>query len=297
MREQERQQRPGHAPVRTAQRAAPRSTPPTGIGAEAVPAPREMLALQELAGNSGTTRLLAQQRSGTARPVQRAVGPSAGTAARVVQRMPWPDPAAAHQRMLDQGWQATEDGGYTRAPQPETVESAGDQQAEAAQQAQGQEQEQGEDDRIMLRVLVRKNASFRDEDYLQRVGHSWVAFYKNDKFHSSAGFYPKGGQINEASPHRSVPGEVRLNHDDPSDATTELSVPLTQKQFSKAQKYIQTNLNHEYNVLLYNCTDFVIGVHKAATGHSPPGRNLLVPNNPNDLHSGIKKKNKDKQTQ
>ncbi|MGC9381933.1 hypothetical protein [Streptomyces sp. MH13] len=274
------------------------------------------MALQGLAGNAGTTRLLAQQsagggrrpgpqqRSGTAHPVQRAVGRDANAAAevrttegradvgvpaaaRVVQRMPWPDPAAAHQRMLEQGWQATEDGGYTRAPQPETGEPAGGRQAETAQQ----EQEQGGDDRITLRVLVRKNASFRDEDYFQRVGHSWVAFYKNDKFHLSAGFYPRGGQINQEAPYRSVPGEVRLNQDDPSNATTELSVPLTQKQFSKAQKYIETNLNRDYNVLRHNCTDFVIGVHKAATGHSPPGRNLLMPNNPNDLHSGIKKHN------
>jgi hypothetical protein len=302
LREQERLQGPGHAPVRTAQRAASRGTPPTATGAEAAPASREMLALQGLVGNAGTAKLLARQRSDTALPVQRAVGRGAGTAAPVVQRMPWPDPAAAHQRMLEQGWRATEDGGYTRAPLPETGESAGDQRAEAAQQGQGQgqgqEREQGGDERITLRVLVRKNASFRDEDYLERVGHSWVAFYKDDKFHSSAGFYPKGGQINEAAPHRSVPGEVRLNHDDPSEATTELSVLLTPKQFSKAQQYIQTNLNHDYNVLRYNCTDFVIGVHKAATGHSPPGRNLLLPNNPNDLHSGIKKKNtRDRQPQ
>ncbi|GHI92448.1 hypothetical protein [Streptomyces olivaceus] len=290
LREQERQQ--GPAPVQTAQRAVSRSTSPTGSGA-ATPASREMLALQGLAGNAGTTRLLAQRRSGTPHPVQRAVGRGGGAANRVVQRMPWPDPAAAHRRMLEQGWQATEDGGYTRAPQPETGESAGGQQAGAAPQTQGreQEQEQAADEPITLRVLVRKNASFRDEDYLNNVGHSWVAFYKGDKFQSSAGFYPIGGQINEDAPHRSVPGEVRMNHDDPSNATTELSVPLDQKQFSKAQKYIQTNLNHEYNVVRFNCTDFVIGVHKAATGHSPPGRNLLLPNNPNDLHSGIKKKN------
>ncbi|PGH51177.1 hypothetical protein [Streptomyces sp. Ru87] len=199
--------------------------------------------------------------------------------------MPWPDPAAAHRRMLEQGWRRTEDGGYTRAPVPETEESAGGQQPGTAQQEQGADAE-GD---ITLRVLVRKNASFRDEDYFERVGHSWVAFYKDDKFQFSAGFYPKGGQINQEAPHRSVPGEVRMNYDDPSGATTDLSVPLTQKQFSKSQKYIQENLNHEYNVFRYNCSDFVIGVHKAATGHSPPGRNLLMPNNPNDLHSGIKK--------
>ncbi|KAF4408130.1 hypothetical protein [Streptomyces lycii] len=199
--------------------------------------------------------------------------------------MPWPDPAAAHRRMLEQGWRRTEDGGYTRAPVPETEESAGGQQPGTAQQEQGADAE-GD---ITLRVLVRKNASFRDEDYFERVGHSWVAFYKDDKFQFSAGFYPKGGQINQEAPHRSVPGEVRMNYDDPGGATTDLSVPLTQKQFSKSQKYIQENLNHEYNVFRYNCSDFVIGVHKAATGHSPPGRNLLMPNNPNDLHSGIKK--------
>lgn len=292
LREQDQQQGLGHASVRTAQRAVSRSTPSAAVGADAVPASRELLALQGLVGNAGTAKLLTQQRSGTAHPVQRAVGRGGGAAARIVQRMPWPDPAAAHRRMLEDGWQVTEDGGYTRAPQPETGGSAGGQQAEAAAQ---QEQEQGGDDRIVLRLLVRKVASFRDEDYFQRVGHSWVAFYKDDKFLSSAGFYPQGGQINENAPLRSVPGEVRLNRDDPSDATTELSVPLTQKQFSKAQKYIQTNMNHDYNVARYNCTDFVIAVHKAATGHSPPGRNLLLPNNPNDLHSGIKKQKKKNQ--
>lgn len=291
LRERERQQGP-HTPVRAARRAVSRGTSPTGIGTAAAPASREILSLQELAGNAGTTELLAQRRSGTAQPVQRAVGRGARPTARVVQRMPWPDPAEAHRRMLEQGWRPTEDGGYTRAPLPETDEPASDQQAEAAQQAQGEEQEQGEDDRITLRVQVRKNASFFDDDYFHRAGHSWVAFYKDDKFLSSAGFYPRGGQINEDAPHRSVPGEVRLNYDDPSQATTELSVPLTRKQFSKAQKYIQTNLNHEYNMLLYNCTDFAIGVHKAATGHRPPGRNLLLPNTPNYLYSGIEKENK-----
>ncbi|MEU8348256.1 hypothetical protein [Streptomyces sp. NPDC048845] len=133
--------------------------------------------------------------------------------------MPWPDPAAAHRRMLEQGWRRTEDGGYTRAPVPETEESAGGQQPGTAQQEQGADAE-GD---ITLRVLVRKNASFRDEDYFERVGHSWVAFYKDDKFQFSAGFYPKGGQINQEAPHRSVPGEVRMNYDDPSGATTDLS--------------------------------------------------------------------------
>lgn len=212
-------------------------------------------------------------------------------ATRVVQRMPWPDPAAAHQNLLQQGWRLDENGAYTRAPVSETGEASGAQQPEAAQQ----EQAAGGEDAVTLHVMVRKNASFRDEDYLERVGHSWVAFYKDDKFHFSAGFYPRDGQINQDAPHRSVPGEVRHNYDDPNDATTELSVPLTQKQFSKAQKYIQDHHDHKYNVLTYNCSDFVIGVHKAATGHAPPGRNLLLPNNPNDLHSGIKKhKNKKK---
>ncbi|KIF75181.1 hypothetical protein QR77_17100 [Streptomyces sp. 150FB] len=288
-----------------------------GISAGATPAPREMMALQRLAGNAGTARLLAQQGrravSGRAPrsaevPVQRRPAREAGAeaqarttggragagvpaATQAVQRVPWPDPAAAHRNMLERGWQPTGDGGYTRAPQPEAGESSGGQQPEAAKQ----EQAAGGDDTVTLRVMVRKNASFRDEDYLQRVGHSWVAFYKDNKFQSSAGFYPKGGQINQDAPHRSVPGEVRMNHDDPKDATTELSVTLTQKQLSKAQKYIQTNLNREYNVFRYNCSDFVIGVHKAATGHSPPGRNLLLPNNPNDLHSGIKKHNNSKE--
>jgi hypothetical protein len=237
-----------------------------GIDSAATVTPQQALALQRTAGNAGTARLLAQR--GHRRDV---------AGAGVVQRMPWPDPAAAHQNLLDQGWRVGPDGGYTRAPVPESGE---------------QEQAAGEDDALTLRVLVRKNASFRDPDYLQGVGHSWVAFYKDDKFQSSAGFYPMDGQINEKAPYLSVPGEVRLNHDDRADATTELSVPLTRDQFSKAQKYIQDNLNRRYNLLRFNCTDFVIGVHKAATGHSPPGRNLLVPNNPNDLHSGIKKHKK-----
>ncbi len=271
-----------------------------GVDAGAPHTPREVMALQRLAGNAGTARLLAQPVQRAAREADagaqvRTTGGRAGAgvpaAARVVQRMPWPDPAAAQQNLLQQGWQLTEDGGYTRGPVSEVEESAGGQRPEGAQQ----EQAADGDANITLRLLVRKNASFRDEDYLQQVGHSWVAFYKDDKFMSSAGFYPTGGQINESSPHRSVPGEVRLNYDDTADATTELSVPLTDKQFSKAKKYIKKNLNHEYNLLRYNCTDFVIEVHKAATGHMPPGRNLLLPNNPNDLHSGIKKqKNKDK---
>lgn len=330
LREQDRQEGPGRGPARS---AVPRGASPlvslAGIDSAATVTPQQALALQRTAGNAGTARLLAQrgrpqgaseaptrpqEHADAARPVQRA-------AARVVQRVPWPDPAAAHQSLLDQGWWVGPDGGYTRAPVPETDAPAdgwyagaaqpgqaaaqwgdqgqaqwGDQgqaAAEAAQQWQAQGEEQGqaaaEDDAVTLRVLVRKNASFRDPDYFDRTGHSWVAFYKGDKFHSSAGFYPVNGEINPDAPHRSVPGEVRLNHDDPAEATTELSVLLTRKQFSKAQKYIHENLNRDYNVVRFNCTDFAIGVYKAATGQSPPGRNRLLPNNPNDLHSGIKK--------
>ncbi|WP_236580124.1 eCIS core domain-containing protein [Streptomyces sp. HM190] len=227
----------------------------------------------------------------TAQPVRRGAGAVVPAAAQVVQRVPdWADAAAAGQRVAPPpGWEWNEEGGLSRIRVPVAGESAGGPRTEAAQQEQ--EQEAG-DGLITLRVLVRKNASFRDANYFQRVGHSWVAFYKDNKFEFSAGFYPKNGEINQDAPHQSVPGEVRTDYDDPRDATTELSVPLTQKQFSKAQKYIQENQNREYNLMRYNCTDFAIGVHRAATGHSPPGRNLLVPNNPNDLHSGIKKHNR-----
>ncbi|WP_405464678.1 hypothetical protein OG783_13680 [Streptomyces jietaisiensis] len=277
-----------------------------GIDSATTVTPRQALALQRTVGNAGTARLLAQrgrpqgasearirpqEHADAARSVQR-------TAAGVVQRVPWPDPAAAHQSLLDQGWSVGPDGGYTRAPVPETDAPADGWYAGAAQpgQAAAQWGDQGqaaaEDDAITLRTLVRKNASFLDPDYFEMSGHSWVAFYKGDKFQSSAGFYPVGGEINQDAPHRSVPGEVRLNHDDPADATTDLSVLLTRDQFSKAQQYIHDNFNRDYNVVRYNCTDFVIGVYTAATGHSPPGRNLLLPNNPNDLHSGIKKHKK-----
>ncbi|WP_407698441.1 eCIS core domain-containing protein [Streptomyces cyaneochromogenes] len=252
------------------------------------PAPTEAAPVQRI-----TTTPAHTDEEFTAQPVRRAAGAVVPAAAQVVQRVPdWADAAAAAARQRvapPPGWEWNEEGELSRIRVPATGELAGGPRTEAAQQEQ--EQEAG-DDPITLRILVRKNASFRDENYLQRVGHSWVAFYKDNKFESSAGFYPKGGQINQDAPHQSVPGEVRMNYDDPSNATTELSVPLTQKQFSKAQKYIQKNLNREYNLLRYNCTDFAIGVHKAATGHSPPGRNLLLPNNPNDLHSGIKKHNK-----
>ncbi|MFS8199021.1 hypothetical protein ACLVWQ_10040 (plasmid) [Streptomyces sp. CWNU-52B] len=324
MREQERQQGDGRAAARLVRPVVARGASAVesfaGVEAGAAPAPREVMALQRLVGNSGTARLLAQRghRQGVAGrvargaevPVQRSPATEVGVgaqvpvagrragagvpaAARVVQRMPWPpDPAAAHRRILQQGWRVDEDGGYTRGPVPETGESAGGRRPEpAGREQQDQGQAAGEDEAVTLRVMVRKNASFRDEDYLNRVGHSWVAFYKGDKFQSSAGFYPKNGQINADAPHRSVPGQVRKDYDDPAEATTELSVDLDPKQFAKAQKYVQKNLNHEYNVFLYNCSDFVIGVHKAATGHSPPGRNLLFPNNPNDLHAGIKKHN------
>ncbi|WP_040905754.1 hypothetical protein [Streptomyces griseoflavus] len=225
----------------------------------------------------------------TARPVRSGAGAVVPAAARVVQRVPdWADAATASQRVAPPpGWEWNEEGGLSRIRVPAAGEPAGGPRTEAAQQEQA-----AGDGLITLHVMVRKNASFFDENYLHQVGHSWVAFYKDNKFESSAGFYPKDGQINQEAPHQSVPGEVRTDYDDPRDATTELSVPLTQKQFSKAQKYIQENQNREYNLLRYNCTDFAIGVHKAATGHSPPGRNLLVPNNPNDLYSGIKKHNK-----
>jgi hypothetical protein len=299
VREQERRQDLGRASART-RPAATRDASPAegfagngfaGIGAQGIAGSQDVLALQRLAGNDATVRMLARQghRQDTNDVAERAVSGHAPPGPAVpVQRMPWPDPAAAHRQMLERGWRRTEDGhGYTRAPLPEVEATTGEQPTDAPQQQPAPV----EDEAVTLRVLVRKNASFRDPDYLERVGHSWVAFYKGDKFHSSAGFYPKGGQLNQDAPHRSVPGEVRKNYDDPKDATTELSVPLTQKQFAKAEKYIADNLNHSYNVLRYNCTDFVIGVHKAALGHSPPGRNLLLPNNPNDLHAGIKKHN------
>ncbi|MFE3559784.1 hypothetical protein ACFXKW_33735 [Streptomyces sp. NPDC059193] len=320
-----------------------RSAVPAGIGAETIPTPYEVTALQRLAGNSAVATLLARRGHGrdaadgglspqqrhVAQPVQRAAArgvaerevaglgprpaelpvqrlpargvPADGQARRtgqgggvgipaaspVVQRVLGFDPAEATRHLEEQGWRRTQDGGWTRAPVAEVGESSHGQRPTTGNQNQAA----GQDDNITLQVLVRKNASFRDDDFWQRVGHCWVAFYKDDKFLTSAGFYPKVG-INEDAPRESVPGEVRIDYDNPKDATTALSVPLTPKQFAKAGNYIKENLGHDYNLMDYNCADFAIGVHKAATGHSPPGRNLLLPNNPNHLHAGIKKHNK-----
>ncbi|WP_150211213.1 hypothetical protein [Streptomyces venezuelae] len=246
-----------------------------------------MLAQHRHGQGAGEGRPGLREQSGTAQPVLQRLPAAAPVVQRVLEGL---DPAAATRRMEQQGWRRTADGGWTRGPVPEVGESADGLRPDARTEEPEQEQAAGEDPAITLRVLVKKSASFRDADYFQRVGHSWVAFYKDDKFQASAGFYPKGG-INEDAPHRSVPGEVRLNYDDPNNATTVLSVPITAKQYKKAKNYIKDNLNHDYNLLTYNCTDFAINVHKAATGHRPPGSNLLMPNNPNDLHSGIKKHN------
>ena len=276
-----------------AQGAARGSSPDAGhvaIGAGQVASPQAALILQRRLGNAAYGQALERQgqRHEAARGhgVQRAV---------VVQRMGEEARQRAEENLRAGGWEPDETGyGYTRAPQPEApAQPAHEAQAPAAASASAVTlPAAGEGDRMTMYVHAKKKASFRDPEYFNNVGHSWVSFNRNGKFDSSAGFYPTNGMLDPENPLHSVPGGVRLNYDSPEGATTTMSVELTAKQYDKAREYVESHAHRDYNLGRYNCTDFAAGVYKAATGRSlPGGNNLLMPNNPNDLHAGMKKHN------
>jgi len=294
----EQESRRGHR-QRTDQpatRAVTRGTSPTAglgaIGAGSAVSRQAMLVVQQSVGNRAAGRLLEQQ----GHQHDAACGHIAQRA--VVQRVPAQGAdlrTRAIENMRARGWEWNEaEGGYTRAPQPEPT--AGREQREPAPQgkasASGVTLPESGGASMTMHIHAKKKASFRDPEYFNRVGHSWVSFNRDKKFDSSVGFYPKSGMLDPDSPLKSVPGGVRVNYDDPSEATTTMSVELTEEQYDKAREYVSQNASHDYNLGNYNCTDFAARVYKAATGHTPPGgNNLLIPNNPNDLHAGMKKHN------
>lgn len=282
IREGDRPPVPGAAPRVAGRGAAAPGVPHAAAGPVLTPA--GVRALQQHAGNAATAAAVAQRRGAPA----------------AVQRLPdrWDPRAQAIRNMEARGWiYDPETQGFTRAPEPGDEAGPAEQAppAPAVPQAAGGggglELPPSDGGTMTLALHAHKEVSFDDPQYFAdgRVGHSWVTFYRDGRYHFSVGFYPAGPV---ESVFRSVPGRVIKDKDQPQQATSSMSVELTEEQYQRALAYIRKHERSDYHVGQYNCTDFARGVYRAATGKSAPGGTLLMPDNPNDLHAGIKKHNR-----
>ncbi|GAA2461513.1 hypothetical protein GCM10010388_61550 [Streptomyces mauvecolor] len=241
--------------------------------------PAGLLALQAVAGNAAVVQML-RQAGHRWTPEQRGELRSESPQIRQLQRMP----DAALQRVPDE-------------EPAELVEAlAPADQREAAMPPTANGATVPGEPQYLLQIQVSKSSrTHRAEFSAGSFGHAWVALYKKEpgrKAHCTTyGFFP-AESMNAAGALRTVPGVVKTDYDQPSNATAKLDpIGLTEGQAQKVRAYAR--VNRDYNLATYNCTSFARGLYKAATGLDAPGMRLPLLENPNLLQDSIKQFNQD----